>query len=115
MFRDYKSYGFNLELTQLTGSRFDAWFLLLTLVYSAVVLESVCRPNSQHKYLARTSEPQRQFPRASVFTLGKVALLSHFSWDFIPDLIVRYIRLNRRNFSITAGALRDWVSEWAFR
>ncbi|WP_373548015.1 transposase [Chamaesiphon sp.] len=33
MFRDYKSYGFNLELTQLTGSRFDTWFLLLTLVY----------------------------------------------------------------------------------
>jgi hypothetical protein len=28
MFRDYKSYGFNLELTQLNGSRFDAWFLL---------------------------------------------------------------------------------------
>ena len=24
MFRDYKSYGFNLELTQLNGSRFDA-------------------------------------------------------------------------------------------
>jgi hypothetical protein len=99
MFRDYKSYGFNLELTQLTGSRFDAWFLLLTLVYSAVVLESVCSPNSQHKYLARTAEPQRQFPRTSMFTLGKIALLSHFSWDFIPDSIVRYIRLNRHKIN----------------
>jgi hypothetical protein len=46
----YKSYGFNLELTQLNGSRFDAWFLLLTLVYSIVILKSVCTPNSHHKY-----------------------------------------------------------------
>jgi hypothetical protein len=95
MFRDYKSYGFNLELTQLTGSRFDAWFLLLTLVYSAVLFQSICTPTSQHKYLARTYQSQRKFPCASIFTLGKVALLSHFSWDFIPDSIVRYIRLNR--------------------
>lgn len=95
MFRDYKSYGFNLEITQLTGSRFDAWFLLLTLVYSTIVFNSVCIPNSHHKYLARTPEPQRQYPRASMFTLGKLALLSHFDWHFIPGLISRYIRLNR--------------------
>lgn len=95
MFRDYKSYGFNLELTQLTGSRFDTWFLLLTLVYSSVILTSVCLPNSQHKYLARTSEPQRQYHRASIFTIGKIALFSCFDWNFIPDLISQYIRLNR--------------------
>lgn len=94
MFRDYKSYGFNLELTQLNGSRFDAWFLLLTLVYSTIVFNIVCLPDSDHKYLARTSESQRQYPRASMFTLGKLALLSHFDWHFIPDLISRYIRLN---------------------
>ena len=95
MFRDYKSYGFNLELTQLTGSRFDTWFLLLTLVYSTVVLKSVCMPNSHHKYLARTSEPQRQHHRASMFSIGKIALFSCFDWNFIPGLISRYIRLNR--------------------
>ena len=94
MFRDYKSYGFNLELTQLNGSRFDSWFLLLTLVYSTIVFNIVCLPDSDHKYLARTSESQRQYPRASMFTLGKLALLSHFDWHFIPDLISRYIRLN---------------------
>jgi Transposase DDE domain len=95
MFRDYKSYGFNLELTQLTGSRFDAWFLLLTLVYSTVVFTSICIPNSQHKYLARTTESQRQYPRTSMFSLGKFAVLSNFDWHFIPGLISRYIRLNR--------------------
>jgi hypothetical protein len=95
MFRDYKSYGFNLELTQLTGSRFDAWFLLLTLVYSAVVFTSVCTSQSHHKYLARTSEPQREYPRASIFTLGKFSLFAHFDWHFISDLVLKYIRLNR--------------------
>ena len=95
MFRDYKSYGFNLELTQLTGSRFDAWFLLLTLVYSTIVLKSVCISNSQHKYLVRTFEPQRQYRRASMFTLGKIELFSHFDWHFISGLILKYIRLNR--------------------
>lgn len=95
MFRDYKSYGFNLELTQLAGSRFDAWFLLLTLVYSTVISKSVCTPSSHHKYLTRTSEPQRQYHRASMFTIGKLALFSYFDWDFIPGLISRYIQLNR--------------------
>lgn len=95
MFRDYKSYGFNLELTQLTGSRFDAWFLLLTLVYSTVVFTSICTPQSHHKYLARTSEPQREYPRASMFTLGKIALFAHFDWHFISNSILKYIRLNR--------------------
>ena len=95
MFRDYKSYGFNLELTQLTGSRFDAWFLLLTLVYSTVILKSVCIPQSHHKYVARTSEPQRQYSRASMFTIGKLVLFSSMDWDFISGLISQYVRLNR--------------------
>ena len=42
MFRDFKLYGFNLELTQLNGSRFDAWFLLLTLVYSVIAFNGIC-------------------------------------------------------------------------
>jgi Transposase DDE domain len=99
MFRNYKSYGFNLELTQLTGSRFDAWFLLLTLVYSSIVLKSVCIPHSHHKYLTRVSEPQRRYPRASMFTLGKLALFSHLDLHFIPGLISRYVRLNRHRIN----------------
>jgi hypothetical protein len=95
MFRDYKSYGFNLELTQLNGSRFDAWFLLLTLVYSLVIFQSICTPQSHHKYVARTSEPQRQYLRASMFTIGKLVLFSSFDWNFISELILKYIKLNR--------------------
>jgi hypothetical protein len=56
---------------------------------------SVCTSQSHHKYLARTSEPQREYPRASIFTLGKISLFAHFDWHFISDLVLKYIRLNR--------------------
>ena len=47
MFRDYKSYGFNIELTQLNGSRFDAWFLRVTLVYSVMAFTVVCTTEAE--------------------------------------------------------------------
>ena len=94
MFRDYKSYGFNLELTQLNGSRFDAWFLLLTLVYSVLAFIGLSTTQTQQKYLARTTEPKRQYPRRSIVTLGKAALFAAFDWAFISRLVSRYIKIN---------------------
>jgi Transposase DDE domain len=94
MFRDYKSYGFNLELTQLNGSRFDAWFLLLTLAYSILAFVGLSITQTQQKYLARTTEPQRQCPQRSIVTLGKTALFAGFDWSFISGLVSRYIKIN---------------------
>ena len=94
MFRDYKSYGFNLELTQLNGSRFDAWFLLLTLVYSILAFIGLSTTEPQQKYLARTTESKRQYPRRSIVTLGKTALFAGFDWAFISQLVSRYIKIN---------------------
>ena len=94
MFRDYKSYGFNLELTQLNGSRFDAWFLLLTLVYSVLAFVGLSITQTQQKYLARTTELKRQYPRRSIVTLGKTALLAGFDWAFISRLVSQYIKIN---------------------
>ena len=72
MFRDFKLYGFNLELTQLNGSRFDAWFLLLTLVYSTLAFTGVCTTKTEKRYLVRTDNTKRQSVRNSIITLGKV-------------------------------------------
>ena len=94
MFRDYKSYGFNLELSQLNGSRFDAWFLLLTLVYSVLAFIGLSTTQTQQKYLARTTEPKRQHPRRSIVTLGKAALFAGFDWACIFRLVSRYIKIN---------------------
>jgi hypothetical protein len=94
MFRDFKLYGFNLELTQLNGSRFDAWFLLLTLVYSVLAFTGVCTNKIDEKYLVRTDNTKRQSPRNSIITLGKVALFYKFDWTFLAPLISQYIRIN---------------------
>jgi hypothetical protein len=99
MFRDYKSYGFHLELSQLNGSRFDAWFLLLTLVYSVLAFIGLSTTQTQQKYLARTTESKRQYPRRSIITLGKAALVSGFDWAFISQLVARYIKINRHKIN----------------
>jgi hypothetical protein len=99
MFRDYKSYGFHLELSQLNGSRFDAWFLLLTLVYSLLAFIGLSTTQTQQKYLARTTESKRQYPRRSIITLGKAALVSGFDWSFISLLVARYIKINRHKIN----------------
>ena len=99
MFRDYKSYGFNLELSQLDGSRFDAWFLLLTLVYSVLAFVGLSITKSHKKYLVRTTESKRQYPRRSIVTIGKTALVSGFDWAFISPLISQYIKINRHKIN----------------
>jgi hypothetical protein len=94
MFRDFKLYGFNLELTQLNGSRFDAWFLLLTLVYSVLAFTGICTTKADEKYLARTDNIKCQSARNSIVTFGKVALFYKFDWSFLDPLISQYIRIN---------------------
>ena len=94
MFRDFKLYGFNLELTQLNGSRFDAWFLLLTLVYSVMAFNGICTPEIDIKYLVRIDNTKRQAARHSIITVGKVALFYKFDWGFLAPLISQYIRIN---------------------
>jgi hypothetical protein len=94
MFRDFKLYGFNLELTQLNGSRFDAWFLLLTLVYSVMAFNGICTTETDQKYLVRTDNAKRQAARNSIVTIGKVALFFKFDWGFLAPLISQYIRIN---------------------
>ena len=95
MFRDYKSYGFNLELSQLNGSRFDTWFLLLTLVYSLLAFRGISTTEPQKKYLARTTESKRQYPRYSIVTFGRISLFAGFDWAFISRLISQYVQINR--------------------
>jgi hypothetical protein len=94
MFRDFKLYGFHLELTQLNGSRFDAWLLLLTLVYSVMAFNGICTTETDQKYLVRTDNTKRQTARSSIVTIGKVSLFFKFNWGFLAPLIAQYIRIN---------------------
>jgi len=78
MFRDFKSYGFNLELTQLNGSRFNAWFLLLTLIYSVIAFNGICTTEIDQKYLVRSNNIKRRIARNSIVTISKIALFFKF-------------------------------------
>jgi len=92
--RNFKLYGFNLELTQINGSRFDSWFLLLTLVYSVLAFTGIYTTETDQKYLVRTDSTKRRSARNSIITIGKAALFSKFDWGFIAPLISQYIRIN---------------------
>ena len=94
MFRDFKLYGFNLELTQLNGSRFDAWFLLLTLVYSVLAFTGIFTTETDQKYLVRTDNTKRRTARNLIITIGKATLFYKFNWGFLAPLISQYIRIN---------------------
>jgi hypothetical protein len=91
-------YGFNLELTQLNGSRLDAWFLLLTLVYSAIAFTGICVTEAEGKYLVRTDNTKRSERRYSIVSLGKVTLFFQFDWGFLSTLISQYKYLDRINY-----------------
>ena len=114
MFRDYKSYGFNLELTQLNGSRFDAWFLRVTLVYSVMAFTGVCTTEAERKYLVRTDNTKRQSARNSVVTLGKVSLFYRFDWEFLAPLISKYIRINHHKIDCYVRGL-NFYSRYLIR
>jgi hypothetical protein len=95
MFRDFKLYGFNLELTQLNGSRFDGWFLLLTLVYSVMAFDGICTTETDRQYLVRTDNTKRPAARHSIITVAKVTLFYKFDWGFLTTLISQYVMINR--------------------
>ena len=114
MFRDYKSYGFNIELTQLNGSRFDAWFLRVTLVYSVMAFTGVCTTEAERKYLVRTDNTKRQSARNSVVTLGKVSLFYRFDWEFLAPLISKYIRINHHKIDCYVRGL-NFYSRYLIR
>ena len=99
MFRDFKLYGFNLELTQLNGSRFDAWFLLLTLVYSVMAFDGICTTETDRKYLVRTDNVKRPAARHSIITVAKVALFYKFDWGFLTTLFSQYVMINRHKIN----------------
>lgn len=77
MFRDFKSGGYNLEGTQVTGERLIALILLITLAYCYSTFSGVkIKRKGVAKYISRPVEPQRTRRRSSSFSVG----LNAFNW-----------------------------------
>jgi hypothetical protein len=71
MFRDYKSGGYNLESTGVSGERLIALILLITLAYTSSIMSGEKIKNKgMVKYVGRVKERRRTQRRHSSFYIG---------------------------------------------
>ncbi len=71
MFRDFKSGGYNLEDCRLTGQRFLAIILLITIAYTLATDQGkAIRNRHVQQYVGRVKEPGRSQKRHSDFWVG---------------------------------------------
>lgn len=71
MFRDFKSGGYNLEDCRLTGQRFLAIVLLITIAYTLATSQGkTMRYRRVSRYVGRVKEPGRTQKRHSDFWIG---------------------------------------------
>ncbi len=77
MFRDFKLGGYSLEGTMVNRDRLISLILLITLAYSfSTFTGQNIKQKGVAKYVFRFSEPPREYPRHSDFTIG----LSGTTW-----------------------------------
>jgi len=76
MFRDFKTGGYNLGDTNVTGSRLISLILLIAIAYTAATIQGqeIQRKGVQ-EYVGRVKESGRSTRRHSVFTLDYMAIL----------------------------------------
>ena len=71
MFRDYKSGGYNLESTGVSGNRLIALIILMTLAYTTALMSGEKIKNKRViKYVGRVKEKSRTQRRHSSFYMG---------------------------------------------
>ena len=101
MFRHYKTGGYNLEGTSLTGDRLIKMILLMTLAYSSAVFQGTKIQKMQvQKYISRPKEPKKRYHRRSTFGVGLdgekwVNYLEQYS-EFVQELM--NLTRNKRRF-----------------
>lgn len=107
MFRDFKSGGYKLEDTNVSGNRLTSLITIITFAYSLATFQGqkIKRIGIQ-KYVARVKEYGRLTRRHSSFYVGLysqtwVSFVDN-CWDIVQDLM----RLNRNNLEYYLRGLR---------
>ena len=95
MFRDFKSGGYHLEDTRVTGDRLIGLLVILTLAYSITTTEGkTLKKMGLQKYIGRVEEKGRSERRHSSFYIGLYSRAwVNFKGDF-QDCIVSLIELS---------------------
>jgi hypothetical protein len=95
MFRDFKTGGYNLEDTKVTGERLISLILLIAIAYtSATIQGQQIKRKGVQKYVGRVKEKSRTTRRHSSFYIG----LYGYTWvnfmDNCQSLVEQLMRIN---------------------
>jgi len=107
MFRDFKSGGYHLEETQLTGQRFLALVLLVAIAYTLATEQGkkICHKQVQH-YVGRVKAPRRQQKQHSDFWIGLYGRLWVDSMSGWSRWAVQLMRLKPQKWVFFLRGLR---------
>jgi hypothetical protein len=107
MFRDFKSGGYKLEDTNVSGERLISLVLIISFAYSLATFQGQkIKSIGIQKYMARLKEPRRLTRRHSSFYIGLysqtwVSFMDN-SWSIVQDLM----RLNRNKLEYYLRGMR---------
>lgn len=107
MFRDFKSGGYNLEGTQVSGKRLIVLILLITIAYSTATIEGKkIKRMSVQKYVGRVQEPRRNERRHSSFYIGLYGQTWVNYQGYCTEAVVDLMKLNRNKWKYYQKGLR---------
>ncbi len=95
MFRDFKSGGYNLEVTRVTGERLIALILLICLSYSFSTFSGqTIKAKGVAKYITRPTETSRIYQRHSSFSISLHSQNCLESIIFFQDVVQELLCLS---------------------
>jgi Transposase DDE domain len=107
LFRDWKSGGYDLEKTQLSGTRLLGLLVLLTIAYSHTSLQGrVIKEMGLQKYIGRTTEARRTTKRHSNFYIGRYAQIWVGERAQYESMISELMEMNRNKWKFYRQGLR---------
>jgi hypothetical protein len=101
MFKDFKTSGYNLEDTKVTGERLESLILLIAIAhFSATITGQEIKDKGVQKYVGRIKEKSRITRRHSSFYIGLYGYTWSSFWDTCQELVeeLMIINLNKRPY-----------------
>ena len=107
MFRDFKSGGYNLEGTSVTGERLVVLVLLIAIAYTTATMQGrKMKQMGIQKYIGRVKETERTERRHSSFYIGLYGQTWVNFMDGCADMVLDLMRLNRNKRKYYQKGLR---------
>jgi hypothetical protein len=107
MFRDFKSGGYRLEATNVSGERLISLILIIAFAYSMATFKGQkIKQIGVQKYIGRVKEKRRLYRRHSSFYIGLYGQswvsFIHNCWEVVQELM----RLNRNKLEYYSRGIR---------